>query len=457
MTEALSLRDLELCFEGVVPAVIATAASDGTPNITYLSRVRMVDDERVALSNQFFSKTSRNLAENPRGSVLLVDPVTYDMFRLTLAYERTERRGEVFERLREDVDAVAALEGMQDVFKLRAADVYRVLHIEHVPTAAGSAVARAELSAGDVEHAARLAELSARLSRCPDLDTLVSATVDALCELLGYEHSLLLLVDEQGKSLYTIASTGYDAQGVGSEIPVGEGIIGMAAARCKAMRLGNLRHMSRYSQTVRRSYEDEGHIGPGREIPLPGLQLAESRVAVPAMAFGQLVGVLVVESAEPVAFTATDESLLTVIASVVAHAIEVERTQERAEDVAARQPVADSHAGMTAPTSNATHVRFFAVDGSTFLDGDYLIKGVSGRILWSLLGHHDQEGRTEFTNREMRLDPALELPEFRDNFESRLILLKRRLGERGAPIRIEKTGRGRFRLVVEQPLRLEQA
>jgi predicted pyridoxine 5'-phosphate oxidase superfamily flavin-nucleotide-binding protein len=457
MTEALSLHDLELCFEGVVPAVIATAAADGTPNITYLTRVRMVDNERVALSNQFFSKTSRNLAENPRGSVLLVDPVTYDMFRLTLAYERTERRGEVFERLREDVDAVAALEGMQDVFKLRAADVYRVLHIEQVPTAAGAAISEAKLAGGDVEHAARLAELSARLSRCPDLDTLVSATVDGLCELLGYEHSLLLLVDEQGKSLYTIASNGYDAQGVGSEIPVGEGIIGMAAARCKAMRLGNLRHMSRYSQTVRRSYEDEGHIGPGREIPLPGLPLAESRVAVPAMAFGQLVGVLVVESAQPVAFTATDESLLTVVASVVANAIEVERTQERAEDVAARQPVAEPHADVVETAATATHVRFFAVDGSTFLDGDYLIKGVSGRILWSLLGHHDQEGRTEFTNREVRLDPALELPEFRDNFESRLILLKRRLDERGAPIRIEKTGRGRFRLVVEQPLRLEQA
>jgi predicted pyridoxine 5'-phosphate oxidase superfamily flavin-nucleotide-binding protein len=458
MTDPITLRDLELCFEGAVPAVIATAAADGTPNITYLSRVRMVDDERVALSNQFFSKTSRNLAENPRASMLLVHPVVYDMFRLTLAYERTERRGAVFERLREDVDAVAALQGMQDVFKLRAADVYRVLHIEKVPTAAGDdAGAASEPSAADVEHAARLAELSARLSRCPDLDTLVSATVDGLCELLGYEHSLLLLVDEQGKSLYTIASKGYDAQGVGSEIPVGEGIIGMAAARCTPMRLGNLRHMSKYSQTVRRSYEDEGHISPGREIPLPGLPLAQSRVAVPAMAFGQLVGVLVVESADPVAFTATDEAVLTVVASVVANAIEVERTQERAEDVAARQQVTKPHVDTPAPAANATHVRFFGVDGSTFLDGDYLIKGVSGRILWSLLRQHDQEGRTEFTNREVRLDPALELPEFRDNFESRLILLKRRLDERGAPIRIEKTGRGRFRLEVEQPLRLEQA
>jgi hypothetical protein len=101
-------------------------------------------------------------------------------------------------------------------------------------------------------------------------------------------------------------------------------------------------------------------------------------------------------------------------------------------------------------------VRYFSVDGSTFLDGDYLIKGVAGRVLWLLLGHHQREGRIDFTNKEVRLDPSLELPEFRDNLESRLILLKRRLDERDAPIRIEKTGRGRFRLAVDGELRLEE-
>ena len=128
----LTLGDIAACFEGIVPAVIATASADGVPNVTHLSKVHMLDDERVVLSNQFFSKTTRNLAENPRACVVVVDPSTYDSYRLVVQYERTERRGPVFERLRRDVDAVAALTGMEGVFKLRSADIYRVLELEPV-------------------------------------------------------------------------------------------------------------------------------------------------------------------------------------------------------------------------------------------------------------------------------------------------------------------------------------
>jgi hypothetical protein len=110
-----------------------------------------------------------------------------------------------------------------------------------------------------------------------------------------------------------------------------------------------------------------------------------------------------------------------------------------------------------APTGAATLVRYFAVDGSVFLDGDYLIRGVAGRILWSLLEQYVANGRVDFTNKEVRLDPRLELPGFRDNLDTRLILLKRRLDERDAPIRIEKTGRGRFCLIVEGAIHLDDA
>jgi predicted pyridoxine 5'-phosphate oxidase superfamily flavin-nucleotide-binding protein len=134
----IPLGALATCFEGVIPAVIATAAADGTPNVTHLSKVHLVDDEHVALSNQFFSKTVRNLAENPRASVLVVDPHTFDCYKLTLTYERTERSGPLFDRLHRDVEAVAALTGMTGVFRLRSADIYRVVDVRRFPTAASA-------------------------------------------------------------------------------------------------------------------------------------------------------------------------------------------------------------------------------------------------------------------------------------------------------------------------------
>jgi adenylate cyclase len=128
----LRLSDIAACFEGLVPAEIATASADGIPNVTHLSRVHMLDDERVVLSNQFFSKTVRNLAENPHACVVVIDPVTFDSYKLDVQYERTERRGPIFERLRRDIDAVAALTGMEGVFKLKSADVYRVVELEQI-------------------------------------------------------------------------------------------------------------------------------------------------------------------------------------------------------------------------------------------------------------------------------------------------------------------------------------
>jgi adenylate cyclase len=130
-----ALRDLAACFEGVIPSVIATASADGTPNVTHLSKVHLVDDEHVALTDQFFSKTNRNLAENPYACLLVLDPGTYDEYRLIVRYERSERRGKLFDRLDRDIEAIAALTGMQGVFKLRAVDIYRVLEIEALDTA----------------------------------------------------------------------------------------------------------------------------------------------------------------------------------------------------------------------------------------------------------------------------------------------------------------------------------
>jgi hypothetical protein len=111
-------------------------------------------------------------------------------------------------------------------------------------------------------------------------------------------------------------------------------------------------------------------------------------------------------------------------------------------------------AGKVAADGAPVTIRHYAADDSVFLGDDYLIKGVAGAIVCKLVRDFLAEGRTEFTNRELRLDPSIRLPDISDNLEARLVLLERRLAERSPSLHIEKTGRGRFRLVVGRPVKL---
>jgi adenylate cyclase len=298
-----------------------------------------------------------------------------------------------------------------------------------------------------------VADLSARVGRCDDLDHVITACLEGLDELFGYEHSILLVLDDASGRLFTVASHGYEEAGIGSEVGVGvgQGFLGLAAVERRSVRIGALARMVQYGRTAQREYAAES----GASIPdvmLPGLPNVQSQLAAPVLRTGELLGVVAVESARGAAFGPEDEAVLEVVAQMLAGAIEAERLSSDAPGA-----VSDGRAAPeVTPTAGAPAVvRFYPADGSTFLDGEYLVKGVPGRILRKLLQEWREEGRTEFTNREVRLDPALELPPFKDNFESRLILLKRRLEERSAPVRIEATGRGRFALLVSSPIELD--
>lgn len=314
------------------------------------------------------------------------------------------------------------------------------------------------MSGSDVRLAA-LGELGRRIAGAAGLEAVIDVALLGLDELLGYRHSLLLVHQPETDLLVTLASRGYDSGGIGSEVALGQGVIGMAGQRRGTMRIGNLQRMLAYALAVQRT----SGASTDPEIRLPGLASARSQMAAPMVARGDLVGVLAVETEAALAFDEDDEKALAVAAHLVGATLDRERvafTESEEMTLAVLDPpaVAPSApaASMVAPVAaTPVRVRHYAVDGSVFVDDLYLIKGVAGRLLWKVLSEHQATGRTAFTNREARLDPALELPAFRDNFESRLILLKRRLEERGAPLRISGAGRGCFELTVDGPLSLE--
>jgi hypothetical protein len=117
-------------------ALMVTCSADGVPNATIISQVYYVDRQHAALSFQFFSKTIRNVRENPRAFVGLSDYASAADWVLDLEFQRSETSGPVFDAMDMQIEAIASATGMSGIFKLRAADIYRVISAEQFPYAA---------------------------------------------------------------------------------------------------------------------------------------------------------------------------------------------------------------------------------------------------------------------------------------------------------------------------------
>ena len=61
---------------------VATAAKDGTPNVSIKGSLRLLDDEHLVFADIFSMKTRKNLQENPKVAVMV--------------YEEAGRRGYIF-------------------------------------------------------------------------------------------------------------------------------------------------------------------------------------------------------------------------------------------------------------------------------------------------------------------------------------------------------------------------
>lgn len=441
----LRLSDLSACFEGVIPSIIATASADGMPNISYLSHVVRIDEEHVALSNQFFAKTAANVRANPKVTLILVDGFTGDQFILDIGFVRSVDAGALFDKIARQLKASSAQVGMSDVMRLRSADIFRVHGIEKVLSPVETApamAARPPVSLPALLEAIKVIEQQA------EADEIIDSLLGGVQRVLGYGNALVLIRDNHRGCLITTGSIGYERSGLGSEVAGSEGLIGAAATSGQTIKVSDMSRVRRFGEAI--GLEAEGAENTTRTVAFPQLPTAMSQIAVPMTARGTVTGVLFIESTERLAFREEDEAALEILAGQAASAL---RASEREAGAAEPRPAAPLPEPAAAGRQvRVAHHRF---DDSVFVDGTYIVKGVAGTLLRLMLEWHLNEGRSEFTNREMRLAAGARMPEIKDNLETRLLLLRRRLEEKQAPIRLVRVGRGRVRLEAEGPLILD--
>jgi hypothetical protein len=451
----VQLEDLDHCLHGIIPGVIATCDREGVPNVSYLSQVHLIDAKHVALSCQFFNKTRQNLDVNPLATLELYDPVTFEAYRVRLRFIRSETSGPLFDTVAARIIAIASHVGMAGIFKLRSADVFEVLSIEErvgfVALPPTGKLTAHHFYDGPLTELRGLQIVSERVNRACDLETLLSSALAALDEVFGFNHGMILMpADEAGQKLITIASHGYGESGIGAEVKLGDGLIGVVAQTRRLLRISAVESAMRYGRAIRAEVQASANAAQlAPEIPLPGLADAQSQMAIPLIVQDRLIGVLALECNDPLTFAQWHEAFLQVLANQIASGID--RMSDDEEDDEPSAPDPDHTAA-----SRCHNFLYYRNDDCVFVDGEYLIRNVPGKILWKLLRAYETDGRTEFSNRELRLDPSLGLPQFKDNLESRLILLRKRLEQKCPDVKLVPTKRGRFALCVTSKVELAE-
>ena len=174
-----------------------------------------------------------------------------------------------------------------------------------------------------------------------DLDSIYEVVLRTMDECFGFRHAIILLLEDPS-TLRVVASRGYGEQALGGTVEVGVGVIGMVAKRRRLMRMNHLRSQQAYFERIRSQMHAAGRAAElGEVVAVPGLPDADSQIAIPLVIKDRLIGVLSVESPEPEPFSSHDETLVTIVASQAASAIQNAQLYRAAEE--RRKELAEAH------------------------------------------------------------------------------------------------------------------
>ena len=224
-------------------------------------------------------------------------------------------------------------------------------------------------------------EISSEINSTLELDRILEIILDAMDSVLGFSHSMILLAEDGGETLTVGASRGYPESGIGAELPVGQGVLGVVAKRRRIMRMGNIQSQMAYLSAVRERMEA---VGEGDKLQasarLPGLDKVQSQIGIPLVVKDRLVGVFGVESADANAFDELDEMLMSIVANQVANAIDNARLHQSEIDRARQLDGANAELSRMNETLEAS-VEERTAELSTALDEVRREKGLSEDLL----------------------------------------------------------------------------
>ncbi|WP_283170188.1 pyridoxamine 5'-phosphate oxidase family protein [Curtanaerobium respiraculi] len=111
---AIMPKEVQEAFKNVKTFVFATASAQGQPNGNIIGIKRIVDDETVYVSDQFFNKSLANLKENDKVAIIITDgDAGYELYGTA----RYVDEGPEFEAEKKWVDEYFASKGKAVVAK----------------------------------------------------------------------------------------------------------------------------------------------------------------------------------------------------------------------------------------------------------------------------------------------------------------------------------------------------
>jgi len=191
-----------------------------------------------------------------------------------------------------------------------------------------------------------LERVAVQLSGTLELEPLLKTVLALMDEAFAFNHAMVLLHDQTRGVLTVAASHGYPNAGIGAEVKVGDGVIGVVAKRKKLMRMGAVQQQRRYVSAVGAQLRSEGGADTPATVALPGLADAMSVVAIPLLVRDELVGVFAVESEKAALFDDDDQELIEAVANQAGLAILNARLLQGERE--RRRELEDANAKLTA-------------------------------------------------------------------------------------------------------------